>query len=415
MPSDDLERLFRQTFLILLPDPMRVQCGDLPRRGGSDMGEHGQRDIEMIVGVRAPGQPPFMAHLCDANRALHGPEVRIGQRDIHGMQPDRMPHLAPIRGDHVGGRREPGRPSEFGHYFPTGITVFRTARIFHVCQHVLLAAAQSNGLFQRPGAVRIDGDAGVREAFRQCRHGFDLLVPAKNAAFQLEVVEAVAGMGRLGEPYDRLGRKRFFMTQAHPVVFRIGSLQIGQVGLVAVADVEQIPEHLHRGPLLAFAQQRGNRHFQEFPQEIEQCRLQCRHGMDRDTQIKGLQAPPSGIPVRKTPAHRVEDIVVAADGLADDKGFRILQCFPDTLAPGNFTYSRIAGVVFEDDDVAREKRAVRTAQIEQHAVPPGNRNDLHPGNDRRPGGALPDPLAVQGSLLMFRRNVQSNRVRSNKW
>src|SRR3954471_1374085 len=50
----DLERLLGQR-LAVLPDPVRVDRGDLAGGGGADMGEHGERDVEMVVGVRTPG------------------------------------------------------------------------------------------------------------------------------------------------------------------------------------------------------------------------------------------------------------------------------------------------------------------------------------------------------------------------
>ena len=41
---------------------------------------------------------------------------------------------------------------------------------------------------------------------------------AQHAALELEVVEAVALMGRLGQPHDRLGRQRLLVAQPEPVV-----------------------------------------------------------------------------------------------------------------------------------------------------------------------------------------------------
>src|SRR5581483_4214464 len=63
----DLERLARQR-LAILPDPMGVDRGDLARGGGTNMGEHGKRNIEMVVGVRAPGQPVVAAGLGHTDR-----------------------------------------------------------------------------------------------------------------------------------------------------------------------------------------------------------------------------------------------------------------------------------------------------------------------------------------------------------
>ena len=69
-PPRDLERLSGQA-LAVLPDPVRVDGGDPAGRRGGDVREHGQGNIEVVVGVRAPGQAPFAAHLRHAHRALH--------------------------------------------------------------------------------------------------------------------------------------------------------------------------------------------------------------------------------------------------------------------------------------------------------------------------------------------------------
>ena len=48
----------------------------------------------------------------------------------------------------------------------------------------------------------------------------------------------------------------------------------------------------------------------------------------------------------------------------------------------------MTGVVLEDHDVAGEKRAVGAAEIEQHAVVAGHRNNLQAGDDRGFGGVV---------------------------
>src|SRR5580692_2932051 len=78
----DLQRLPGQG-LAVLPDPVGVDRGDLARRRRADMGEHGERNIEVIVGMRAPGQAVVAAGLRHAHRALHGPEVRIGEGNVN--------------------------------------------------------------------------------------------------------------------------------------------------------------------------------------------------------------------------------------------------------------------------------------------------------------------------------------------
>ena len=85
----DLQRLLRQA-LAVLPDPVRVDRGDAPGRGGADVREHRERDVEVVVRVRAPGQAPVAAGLRHAHRAGHGPEVRVGERDVDRLQRQRM-------------------------------------------------------------------------------------------------------------------------------------------------------------------------------------------------------------------------------------------------------------------------------------------------------------------------------------
>jgi hypothetical protein len=66
---NNFERLFGQA-LALLPNPMSVNRGDLARRGGGNVGEHRQRNIEMVVRMGSPGEAPISAHLRDPHRAL---------------------------------------------------------------------------------------------------------------------------------------------------------------------------------------------------------------------------------------------------------------------------------------------------------------------------------------------------------
>src|SRR5277367_6683670 len=102
-PIDDLERLPGQT-LAVLPDPMSIYSGYVSRSCRRYMGKHGQRDVEVIVGVRSPGEAPVAAELRYAHGALHGPEMRIGQRNVQCAQLHCMLQLAPVGGNHVGGR-----------------------------------------------------------------------------------------------------------------------------------------------------------------------------------------------------------------------------------------------------------------------------------------------------------------------
>ena len=83
--------------LAVLPDPVRVDRGHAARRRGGDMGEHRQRHVEVVVRMRAPGQAPVAAGLRHAHRAGHGPEVRVGQRNVDRLQRERVARVGASR------------------------------------------------------------------------------------------------------------------------------------------------------------------------------------------------------------------------------------------------------------------------------------------------------------------------------
>ena len=134
--------------------------------------------------------------------------------------------------------------------------------------------------------------------------------------------------------------------------------------------------------LLAFAEQRGDRHAEELPQQIEQRRLERRHGVDRRAQVERLRATSTGIAIGEAPPHLAENTVEGADRVADDERPGVIERLPDALAAGNLADASASGVVLEDHDVSSEERAVRAAQVEQHAVVARDRDDEHLGDDR---------------------------------
>src|SRR3984885_13663932 len=138
---DDGERLSGQA-LAVLPDPMRIDGGYLTRSSRSHMGEHGQRNVEVIVGVRSPSEAPVAAKLRHPHRALHGPEMRIGQGDVDRVQLNSMLELSPVGGDHVGGRGQAGGAAEFRQDLPAGVALLRPAGVFRIGQYMLLTAAK---------------------------------------------------------------------------------------------------------------------------------------------------------------------------------------------------------------------------------------------------------------------------------
>ena len=92
--------------------------------------------------------------------------------------------------------------------------------------------------------------------------------------------------------------------------------------------------------------------------------------------------------MRRLAAHealtdRIENAVVKSDGLADHQLPRAIQRLPDPLAARYLADTSMAGTILQDDQIAREVRRVRSTQVQQHAVLPGHRNDLHFRNNRR--------------------------------
>ena len=81
--------------------------------------------------------------------------------------------------------------------------------------------------------------ARLRETRVQCTHRLDFRFATQHPAFQLEVVEAVFGMGCLGLSHDRLGCERLGMAHAMPVSGRVGfrgGIGVGKPGLRAITD-----------------------------------------------------------------------------------------------------------------------------------------------------------------------------------
>ena len=140
--------------LPVLPNPMGVDRRHLAGRRGGDVSEHGERNIEMIVGVRAPGQPEVPARLRDPDRALHRPEMGIGKGNVDRMELDCVAELAPVGRDHVGGGRQAGRATELRHDFAPRKPFLGAARVLGIGEHALQILAKPDRFLKRPGAVR---------------------------------------------------------------------------------------------------------------------------------------------------------------------------------------------------------------------------------------------------------------------
>jgi hypothetical protein len=118
--------------------------------------------------------------------------VRVGQRDVHALQRQRVRQLPPVGGDHVGGRGQAGGAAELGHHLAAGEAVFGAAGVFGIGHHAAHALAQADGVLQQPAAVGVERDAGLGKRSCSAVTASTFLVAAQHAALELEVVEAVA-------------------------------------------------------------------------------------------------------------------------------------------------------------------------------------------------------------------------------
>ena len=98
----------------------------------------------------------------------------------------------------------------------------------------------------------------------------------------------------------RVGGHRLLVADAQPVVGvggLVGGGPVGQVGLGAVADEEQVAQRLHAVALLALAEQRRDRHLEVLAEQVEQRRLDRGHRVHGDPQVEGLRAAAAGVAV----------------------------------------------------------------------------------------------------------------------
>ncbi len=214
----------------------------------------------------------------------------------------------------------------------------------------------------------------------QRAHRVDFFLAAQDAALEFEVVKAVTFMRGFGQAHDGLGCHGFFVAQARPGVLGFRLTRIRQVRFGFVADKKQVPQHLDRIALLAFAEQGSDRHFQVLAQQIQKGRLYGRHGMDGGAQIKSLKAAAAGITVGKLALHLLQDLLVRAYGLADHEVASVFQSLADFFAARHLTHAGAPGVVGEDQDVARKKWAVCAAEVQQHAVAAGDGDHAQGGD-----------------------------------
>ena len=87
----------------------------------------------------------------------------------------------------------------------------------------------------------------------QGHNGVDFFFAAQHTAFEFEVLETIAILRSLGQFHNGFWGKRFFVSQALPVVVSMRFADVGQVCFLAICQVKQIAQNLHAAALLAFA------------------------------------------------------------------------------------------------------------------------------------------------------------------
>ncbi len=173
------------------------------------------------------------------------------------------------------------------------------------------------------------------------------------------------------------------MTQTIPVALLIRLALVRQWGKLTVADEEQVTQHLDFAALLPVAQQGGHVDTQVLAQQVEHCRFNTGHHVNGGAQVKGLQPAAARITVGKLITYRIQDIFVRAQGFTHHQRDRVFQGFADLLATRDLAHTGMAGVIFDNYDITGEERGMGAAQVHQHAVMTGNRDDLHGGDNRR--------------------------------
>jgi hypothetical protein len=163
---------------------------------------------------------------------------------------------------------------------------------------------------------------------------------------------------------------------------RLGDVR--QVGPGAVADVEQVAEHRDAVALAAFTEELGDGDTEMLTEQVQQCAFQGGDGVDGGALIVGLPAATMRVEVCVGRGDGAEQAGELSDRPAQQQFAGGLDGTADRFAARGFSDADVAGAVGEDRDGAGEERAVRAAEVEQHAVVPGDGDHLDPGDGGGP-------------------------------
>lgn len=162
----------------------------------------------------------------------------------------------------------------------------------------------------------------------------------------------------------------------------VGGGAVGEVGLGAVADEEQVAQRLHLVSLLPVSEQSRHRDVEVLAQQVQQRGLDGGDGVDGHPQVEGLGAASTGVAVGEGAPDVVEDGVIVANATAGDEAAGILERLADGLPAGYLADAGVARRVLQDHQVSGEERAVGPGQVQQHAVVTGDGDDGDVGDCR---------------------------------
>jgi len=150
--------------LAVLPDPMRVDRVTRPGAAPRHVREHRQRDVEVIVGMRAPTSGPSRGSICATPHRAARVQKLDRPRDVDRMQLDAWPIWPPVvaimSSPSQSGRRRRTRPvsrdpNSHSHHRRGP----RIARNFPLPRHSLTASSNT-----RRRSIQRDTGTGKRSA-----------------------------------------------------------------------------------------------------------------------------------------------------------------------------------------------------------------------------------------------------------
>src|SRR5215831_4937323 len=196
--------------------------------------------------------------------------MRICQQNVDGVKACGILQFAPVGCNHVGGGFDPGCAAKLSHDLPAGEAVLSSAGIFGVREHVLLSIAQSNSFLERPRAVGINRDSGLREPLCQRSHHLHLELSGIHAALQLEISESITLPCSFGKIEHGLNGEGLFVAQSEPCVVSVRFAAIRKIRSRSIADEEEISKHIDSLPPQAVSQKHRYGHLEELSKQIEQ-------------------------------------------------------------------------------------------------------------------------------------------------